>query len=70
MQDSMNRGCRGPTVNHGNVALPVPTGAGAELGDESPVRCGWGRCARCNCQHYEGNTWQCQNCGHNYHDHW
>jgi hypothetical protein len=29
----------------------------------------YGRCWKCNCCNFEGSTYQCSNCGHQYADH-
>ena len=36
-----------------------------------PLRCGYGKCGKCNCQHFEGNEDTCANsgCGHAFYDH-
>ena len=33
---------------------------------------GYGRCSKCNCRHFEGNSSTCANsgCGHAYYDHY
>jgi len=36
-----------------------------------PYRAGYGSCYKCYCQAFEGiGTWQCENCGHHFNDHW
>ena len=44
------------------LALPVAASQKAEAG--------YGKCYKCNCPAFEGSTYQCANCGHQYSDHW
>jgi hypothetical protein len=30
---------------------------------------GYGKCYKCECRAFEGSTYQCSNCGHQYSDH-
>ncbi len=30
---------------------------------------GYGKCYKCECRGFEGSTYQCSNCGHQYSDH-
>lgn len=45
-----------------SLVVPVAVSHKAEAG--------YGRCAKCACQGYEGSENQCSNCGHSYSDHW
>ncbi|GEM_PF-2775942 len=50
----------------GSAVNPDPSDASPHL------RCGYGKCYKCNCQGFEGNAGTCANggCGHAYGDHW
>jgi hypothetical protein len=49
----------------GGLAAMIVGGLGAKK-----AQAGYGRCAKCECRAYEGSTYQCSNCGHQYSDHY
>jgi hypothetical protein len=49
----------------GGLTAMVVGGLGAKK-----AHAGYGRCSKCECRAYEGSTYQCSNCGHQYADHW
>jgi hypothetical protein len=34
------------------------------------AQAGMANCSKCNCPAFQGSTYQCSNCGHQYTDHW
>ena len=56
----------------GAAVLEQPGKATGIADEETPVRSGYGACAKCNCKGFEGNAGTCANrgCGHAYEDHW
>jgi hypothetical protein len=39
------------------------------LSPKSAQASGYGGCCKCECRGFEGSTYQCSNCGHQYADH-
>jgi len=51
----------------GSLALFLPL---SFLTTSREAKAGYGSCSKCYCQEFEGYSNQCENCGHNYYDHY
>jgi hypothetical protein len=64
-RDAMKKSLRYALFGLGTIAA-----AGLETLLPRTAHAGAGRCYKCNCPAFEGSTYQCANCGHQYGDHW